>query len=92
MVAYKDRTHLVDRKKVLEPLPKSDLLGSAIIVDGSLAGSWKRVLNKKHVAIELVYFTALTKAKQKAVEAAASRYGRFLGMTVLITNGKADKL
>ena len=50
-----------------------------LTVGGRVRGTWKRTLRKGRVAVEVSPFGPLRKAEVPALEAAAGRYGRFLG-------------
>jgi hypothetical protein len=54
-----------------------------IVIDGQVVGTWRRTLKKDAVMIELNFFTPPTKAQKLAVAAAADRYGKFLGLSVV---------
>jgi hypothetical protein len=59
-------------------------LGSAlrfiIVIDGRIAGTWRRTLRKDAVVIETDLFRPLTEDEQHAVALAADRYAAFLGL------------
>ncbi len=57
-------------------------LANVITLDGQLVGGWKRTLKKNAVQVEFMLVVDLTKAQQRAVEEAASRYGEFLQLRV----------
>jgi len=67
LVAYQDRRAV------------GGTLGPALIVDGKVAGVWKRTNDKKTVAIELQLLRKLTNSEQLAVAKAGDRYVAFLG-------------
>lgn len=58
------------------------VLGNAlthiIVIDGQIAGTWKRLLKKDVVAVQLDPFVSLAPAQSQAVAEAARRYGAFL--------------
>ena len=60
----------------------SELAQYIIVLDGRIAGTWKRILKKNHVVIELVRFRTLTEAEDRAITDAAECYGKFLGLPV----------
>jgi hypothetical protein len=53
-----------------------------IIINGRIAGTWKRTFQKGSVVIATSPFIPLTATEKDAVAAAAQRYGEFLGMPV----------
>ena len=60
----------------------SELAQYIIVLDGHIAGTWKRILRKNDVVIEFVRFRTLTEAEDRAITDAAERYGKFLGLSV----------
>ena len=58
---------------------------AALVIDGQVAGSWKRTIKKQAVIIEVAPFAPLSAAKGEAVAVAARRYGDFVGMAVTCT-------
>lgn len=83
-IAYKDRSAVLDA-------PKNRLVSSngifwpTIVLDGRVAGTWKRELRKESVVITLSPFAPLQKKERQAVAAAAERYGAFLGMPAVLS-------
>lgn len=55
-----------------------------IVVDGTIAGSWKRTINGNKVAVELPINRPLTEQQRERVAEAAGQYGQFIGKTVEI--------
>jgi hypothetical protein len=66
--------------------PGQMVFESTIMYDGQVIGSWKRTLRKNLVAIELAPFAPLSSEQRVAIEAAAMRYGAFLGLPVQVTD------
>ena len=66
LVAYQDRSAV------------GNSLGPALIVNGKIAGTWKRTNDKKSVTIEVQLFKSLTDAERVAAAKAADRYATFL--------------
>ena len=58
---------------------------SPIVIDGRVAGSWRRTFQKGSVVIELAPFAPLTAEASEAVAAAAPRYGKHLGMPAVLS-------
>jgi len=85
-VAYRDRSLLVDAAKVKVMPAPAVLLSNTIIADGKVAGTWKRILKKDRVEVEINLLHALSKSKKKDIAIAVKRYGKFLGLPVTITN------
>jgi hypothetical protein len=58
---------------------------SMIVIGGQIVGSWRRTFKKGAVVIELAPFAPLTAAEGEAVAIAAERYGKFVGMPVVLS-------
>jgi len=60
------------------------MLGTCVVLDGRVIGTWRRTLARAAVAIELDLFEAPTRREHQAITVAAQRYGAFLGLEVSI--------
>ncbi len=79
-VAYKNRSTMLGKAhKDKTPL---EILNPVIVVDGLVAGTWRRTLKKGGVVVETMPFANFSKATTQAVAEAAQRYGEFIGMKV----------
>src|SRR6185436_12620333 len=77
-IAYKDRSALGGERYLEKLLTMGNALTSVLILEGQIAGTWKRTLQKGKVEIKLSPFRSLRPAEQAAVKAAAMHYGEFL--------------
>jgi len=61
-------------------------LGSAlyymVVVDGRVIGTWRRIIKKKEVAVEVTLLETTVPDAKASIRAAAGRYARFLGLTL----------
>jgi hypothetical protein len=80
LVSYKDRSAVLDPQFVRRVNAGGGLLAPCILLNGQVAGTWRRTLAKRSVDISLTPFEAQTPRAQRMIEAAAARYGRFLGL------------
>ncbi len=83
VVAYKDRTVLVEHAKELLANALNGgggMLAAVVVVDGLVVGTWKRTLGKTRVTVVSNILTAKVKMTKSELEAAANTYGRFLGL------------
>jgi hypothetical protein len=86
IVGYKDRSAALDAAHTdkLDPL-RCIFFGHLIIIDGQIAGSWKRTLSKNAVTLEAQPFTPLTPAQLEAYTTAAHRYAHFLNLPLALS-------
>lgn len=73
-VAYKDRQPAFDPNDGKQSLTTSDTLGPTVIIDGTVAGQWK-----KAKSLEVKFTRALKKTERVAVDQATARYETYLG-------------
>jgi winged helix DNA-binding protein len=66
------------------PEYESALVGNVIILNGQIAGGWRRTLGKDKVLVETSLITKLSKAEKGLVAEAADRLGKFLELPVSI--------
>jgi hypothetical protein len=80
VVAYKDRAAALEGAPPLGD--RAYPVGSSLVlVDGRVRGSWRRTLAGSRVRVSVTFWSPATHEEARAVEAAAERYGRFLGLT-----------
>ncbi|MFL6236727.1 MAG: winged helix DNA-binding domain-containing protein [Thermoanaerobaculia bacterium] len=80
LIAYRDRDAVLDPKYVKRLNAGGGMLGSCIVLDGRVIGTWRRTLARATVAIELDLFEAPTRREHQALATAAQRYGAFHGV------------
>lgn len=80
-----------DRRAVLDPAyaqricpGDNGMFIPTLVIDGVVTGVWKRILKKHAVVIEVAPFRPLATAENHAINAAAQRYGEFLGLPVVL--------
>jgi hypothetical protein len=78
-IAYKDPSNVLDPQYLQQVIAGN---GIVILIDGRIAGNWKRTFKGGAVVIELRPFTSLKDTETHAVIAAAHKYGAFLDMQV----------
>lgn len=82
-VAYRDRSAVLDSPQ-RRLVSVNGIFHPAIVLDGQVAGTWKRAFKKGSVVITLSPFAPLKKKERQAVAVAAERYGAFLGMPTIL--------
>jgi hypothetical protein len=76
-IAYVDRSAVVDHDRLAS---SGYGIGSNLIIDGRLAGLWKRTRDDDTVTIELRPTRSLSGEEQDLIPAAVASYARFLGL------------
>jgi winged helix DNA-binding protein len=82
-VAYKDRSAVLDPAHTKQANSGNGMLYPTMVVDSRVVGTWKRALNKDTLAISQSPFAKLNRAEAGALAEAASRYGKFLGTSLI---------
>jgi hypothetical protein len=83
MVGYTDRNAIHDTKHNTKLGARGNFLfNNVIVINGQVAGTWKRTIHKASVTVELNPFSTLSKPEKQAVESAAEQYGIFLNLPV----------
>jgi hypothetical protein len=91
VVAYQDRSALFATEALARDLAGMGVLSSATVLHrGQVAGQWKRSLTRGQVMLTVKLRRDLSQAGQRALSAAATRYGRFLGLPVELEYGRID--
>jgi hypothetical protein len=62
------------------------MLGPTIVINGHVAGTWKRMLRKDSVVITPHWFASPKKSDHHAFAAAAQHYGAFLGLPAVLAS------
>jgi DNA glycosylase AlkZ-like len=84
-VGYTGRAAIFDTTHIGKLDARGSMLAQySIMVDGQVAGTWKRTIKKNEVLIELAPFSMLTEDQNQAIIAATQQYGKFLGLPVVL--------
>lgn len=77
-MSYKDRDAILPPGKPAGKDPRSNpVFNHMIVVEGKMAGTWQRTIQKNTVRVETACFVPLSKAKQQALQKAVKRYSSF---------------
>jgi hypothetical protein len=82
-VAYQDRSAIMPREVAARADSGHAIFHPPIVIDGQVAGTWSRTSKQDAVAITCRLFAPLDRRQQRALEAAARRYAKFLGLKKL---------
>jgi len=80
IVSYRDRSATIREKDVSQADPRGTIFNHTFVINGKIEGIWKRDLGKNKLSVEIIPFRSLSKAASGALEAAAGRYAKFLGL------------
>jgi hypothetical protein len=82
-VAYRDRGAFFDAAFAGPPAARENVpFGNAIVLDGRVAGWWKRTLRKGTVVVDARWLAEPSAAQTRAFADAVERYAAFLGLSV----------
>jgi hypothetical protein len=87
MVAYADRTALVDAAHAEHLKARGGGLSNSIVLDCRVIGTWQRSTKQGTVHVTASPFAAMDEADEMAIRAAAEQYGRFLQLPVRLLAG-----
>ncbi len=80
-IGFKDKSLLLDKEFSSRMSPPNGLLPYIILVNGKVAGTWRRDIKKSSVGITYQPFRPLTTAQQKSLKTAEKTYCKFLGLS-----------
>jgi hypothetical protein len=78
LIAGRDRVHIAGP-------PGTIVFDHHVVIDGQLAGSWKRTVTTQSIRVDVEPYRRWSKADTRAVAAAAHRYGRFMNRPVTLS-------
>jgi Winged helix DNA-binding domain len=81
-VAYQDRGAVLSSEVAARADSGHGIFYPAIVIDGQVAGTWSRALQKTSVAITCRPFARLDRRQPQALVAAAQRYAQFVGLAL----------
>ncbi len=80
LLAYKDRRAALGPNRPPAAGAAGGELMSPLVIGGHVVGFWRRAFQRGAVIVTVRPFVAFNAAQERAVAAAARRYGAFLGM------------
>ncbi len=85
VVAFAESKYVVDVTGTARVLTgERPVFNLLVILDGQVAGHWKRTLAKGAVLIEVALYAPLDDAQRSALQAAADRHAAFLDLTATV--------
>lgn len=83
-IAYRDRSVIAEDRTIEKLLAMGNALTSVLIVDGKIAGTWKRVVAGGRVEIATNLFRSFRSEERQALRAAAAKYAAFLEIEQIV--------
>jgi hypothetical protein len=80
LIAYTDRSAALNPQFNHRVMTGNGIFNPIIVVNGQVAGTWKRTIKKDTVTLDVKPLTPLSEAHRKALATKANRYGQFVGM------------
>ena len=88
LVAYKDHRASFDGAVWSRLTPEEPaLMGHIVVVDGLVVGGWRRTERRGEVTVTTTLLVGLSEDERAALRDAAARYGRFVGLPVVVEGG-----
>jgi hypothetical protein len=86
MLGYTDRSLILDVAHSPKIVPGNNgMFMPTIVINGKVEGTWKRVLKKDTVQIEILPFGKLSLTKKKSIETEAKKFGKYLSRNVTVS-------
>jgi len=82
-IAYRDNSGVIIDAEYLKKFDEPNIFISMFIINGKIAGTWKKTINPHNVIIHTRPFYKLSEREIVLLKAAADEYGRFLGLPVV---------
>jgi len=85
LLGYQDRSAVLDAENAEKICPGGNgMFASTIVIDGKVAGTWKRTIKKSSISISAASFAKLSRAQRGAFKQAAERYAMFMGLPLYL--------
>ncbi|MBI5889154.1 MAG: AlkZ family DNA glycosylase [Nitrosomonadales bacterium] len=86
LLGYKDRSAVLDSAHAEKVCPGGNgMFASTIVIDGRVAGTWKRAVKKSSVEIIASPFDPISKTERRAFSEAAERYASFISLPAVLS-------
>jgi hypothetical protein len=85
LISYENRSASLPYEDFNKTVSINGIFRPIILVNGQVAGIWKRVIKKDRVIIEMELFKQTEKAIKSLIEVASKKYGYFLDRSIEIS-------
>jgi hypothetical protein len=83
-IAYKDRSDLSEDRDTERMLSMGNPFTAVIILNGKVAGRWKKRTAKNRIEITLHPFRELNKSEREELTSEVARFGKFAGSNAVL--------
>ncbi|AKG54223.1 hypothetical protein DGWBC_1595 [Dehalogenimonas sp. WBC-2] len=83
-IAYKDRSDIAQGRYIETMISMGNALTAVIILNGTVAGTWKRLTCSKGIDLILNPFRELGEHEKASLRSAVEDYGRFFELPVTL--------
>ena len=84
IVGYQDRRAVLDARQTKQAVSSNGIFYPTLVMDGQVAGTWKKTLKKGGLTITPNLFAPLTTGEADAFQTEAARYAAFLGVSLAV--------
>jgi hypothetical protein len=78
IISYKDRSAAIPIENQKKAISNNGIFKPTILINGQVAGIWKRTIKEDKVIIETQFFHPTDEATKRSIKLAALKYGNFL--------------
>jgi hypothetical protein len=82
IISYKDRTSTLQLDHHSKAVSSNGIFRPVIVINGKVAGIWKRSLNKNKILLETGFFNSTTDINRKMIDVAVSDFGKFMNRAI----------
>ncbi len=79
IISYKDRSASLPMGNLKKAVSSNGIFKPVIVINGQVAGLWKRIIKNDKVIVETDFFKQPTKSIKSLIEKEALEFGKFLG-------------
>lgn len=84
VMGYSESRHVLGPSGVGRSQPEASRSNLIVVLDGQVAGRWKRTIKSDRVIIETLLYRAFNASETRALQRAADEYGDFLGVRAVL--------
>jgi hypothetical protein len=82
IISYKDRSPAISLDKQRRAVSNNGVFRPVVVVDGQVAGLWKKAMKKDGVVVHIKPFQAQSRRRKALIENEIAAYGLFLGRKI----------